>query len=93
MDRDRYEEYVRMEQLLEELYDNVNDKRRTYEYYQLITGGVMKYCSETGQFYLLDRKSEVWHERPELETCYYGNYLNEGRITEFDDIFPIQEEP
>lgn len=85
---DRIKEKERVLKML----DDIDDGQRTYEYFKLTIGKIMKYCQETGQFYLLDEKEKKWIERPELETCYFNNYLNERKIKDFTDVYPIAED-
>lgn len=79
------------EQVLKMLND-IDDGQRTYEYFKLTIGKTMKYCQETGQFYLLDEKEKKWIERPDLATCYFNNFLMAGEIEDYPDTYPTDEE-
>ena len=52
----------------------------------------MKYCRETGRIYLLDEKENKWIERPDLDSCYFNNFLMDKEIKDFPDEYPIEEE-
>ena len=77
---------------LEDILKLFNDEipsAKTFEYYRLVTGVIMKYCQETGDFFRL--KDDYWEEDPELATCYFGGFLLPERI-EFDDKYPTIED-